>query len=125
MRQGGLIRDGRTPHAPLVSRPLSRAARLANTPFLTLIALYRVTLSPIVGGQCRFHPTCSRYAQDAYRLHGPVRGSSLTLRRILRCHPLNPGGYDPVPIPEPHAPADPKGPTPPHPAPPDPGRSDP
>lgn len=66
-------------------------------PFIALIWVYRFTLSPLVGGQCRFVPTCSRYALDAYRRYGACRGTALTLRRILRCHPFHPGGYDPVP----------------------------
>jgi len=65
---------------------------------LGLIYLYRVTLSPIMGGQCRFEPTCSRYGIEAYKTYGPIRGTKMTVRRILRCHPLNKGGYDPVPI---------------------------
>jgi hypothetical protein len=79
---------------------LGPLARAFNTPFVLLIRLYRVTLSPLVGGQCRYEPTCSGYGLEAYRLHGPVRGSLLTLRRILRCHPFVKGGYDPVPLPE-------------------------
>lgn len=65
-------------------------------PFLLLIWLYRLTLSPILGGHCRFHPTCSQYALDAYRQHGPWRGTILTTRRLGRCHPFAKGGYDPV-----------------------------
>ena len=73
-------------------------ARVGNWPFVGLIYVYRVTLSPIMGGQCRFEPTCSRYGLDAYRAYGPIRGTRLTVGRILRCHPFNKGGYDPVPI---------------------------
>jgi hypothetical protein len=61
------------------------------------IQLYRWFVSPLLGPNCRFYPTCSCYAQDSIRRHGPVRGSWLGLRRILRCHPWHPGGYDPVP----------------------------
>lgn len=75
----------------------SRLGRIFAFPFLLVIGVYRVTLSPLMGGQCRFHPSCSLYAADAYRLHGPVRGSWLTLRRVARCHPFGGGGYDPVP----------------------------
>ncbi|MEQ8317037.1 MAG: membrane protein insertion efficiency factor YidD [Phycisphaerales bacterium] len=61
------------------------------------IRAYRVTLSPFVGGQCRFEPTCSRYALEAYHTHGPFKGTRLTLWRLARCHPFIKGGYDPVP----------------------------
>lgn len=71
--------------------------RAATLPFLGAIYAYRITLSPFLGGQCRFHPTCSIYALEAYRTHGPLRGSILTARRLLRCHPLGGKGYDPVP----------------------------
>jgi putative membrane protein insertion efficiency factor len=61
------------------------------------IQLYRWFVSPLLGPNCRFYPTCSCYAQDSIRRHGPLRGTWLALRRILRCHPWHPGGYDPVP----------------------------
>ena len=64
---------------------------------LGLIRLYQVTLSPHVPGGCRFHPSCSRYAYEAIERHGLFRGLRLAAGRILRCHPLHPGGYDPVP----------------------------
>lgn len=73
--------------------------RAGNVPFVLLILLYRVTLSPFVGGQCRFEPTCSRYSLGAFRRYGPVRGLWLTARRVGRCHPFSKGGYDPVPYP--------------------------
>lgn len=71
---------------------------IAARPFIALIWVYRVTLSPLIGGHCRFEPTCSQYGLDAYRRYGAIRGSLLTARRILRCHPFSAGGYDPVPI---------------------------
>ncbi len=74
--------------------------RVGNVPFVVMILLYRITLSPFIGGQCRFEPTCSRYALDAYRRYGPVRGTLLTMARIGRCHPFHKGGYDPVPLAE-------------------------
>lgn len=64
---------------------------------LALIQLYRWILSPFIGGQCRFYPTCSVYAREAIKLHGPWRGALLAAKRLGRCHPLHPGGNDPVP----------------------------
>jgi len=61
------------------------------------IHLYRWLISPLLPRACRFYPSCSAYAVEALHVHGPVRGSWLALRRLSRCHPLNPGGVDPVP----------------------------
>lgn len=61
------------------------------------VRLYQVTLSPFLGQGCRFHPTCSHYALEAVDRHGPVKGVWLAGKRILRCHPFHPGGFDPVP----------------------------
>lgn len=57
---------------------------------------YRYILSPWVGNQCRFYPTCSHYAEEAIGLYGLTKGSYLTVRRLLKCHPWHPGGLDPV-----------------------------
>jgi len=62
-----------------------------------LIRLYQLALSPLLGPRCRFHPSCSHYMQEAVGVHGALPGVWLGLRRLARCHPLNPGGYDPVP----------------------------
>ena len=61
---------------------------------------YRVLISPLIGPHCRFEPTCSHYALDALAQHGPVRGSWLALRRLIRCGPWSAGGPDPVPQPK-------------------------
>jgi len=58
---------------------------------------YRATLARWLGGQCRYHPTCSAYAIEALRTHGAVRGGWMSARRVLRCHPWGGSGYDPVP----------------------------
>jgi hypothetical protein len=68
---------------------------------LFLLRGYRRWISPLLGPHCRFHPTCSAYAVEALERHGALRGSVLALRRVLRCHPLHPGGFDPVPAPVP------------------------
>ena len=64
---------------------------------LRLIDAYRLLLSPFFGQQCRFYPTCSAYAREAIEVYGPVKGSWLAVRRIVRCGPWHPGGVDPVP----------------------------
>ncbi|HEY9162249.1 MAG TPA: membrane protein insertion efficiency factor YidD [Desulfomonilia bacterium] len=64
--------------------------------FLTLIKFYRLAISPLFPSSCRFHPTCSQYAIDAINKYGAVRGMLKAGLRILKCHPLHPGGYDPA-----------------------------
>lgn len=64
---------------------------------LLLIRLYRAVISPLTPASCRFQPTCSQYGLEAIERFGAWKGGWLTLRRILRCHPFHPGGWDPVP----------------------------
>lgn len=70
---------------------------------LALIRAYQVVLSPIFGGRCRFHPSCSNYGLEAVATHGARRGSWLAVKRIGRCHPWHEGGFDPVPPVEPRS----------------------
>ena len=82
------------------SCPSTEPAHSASPVVVVLRALlyvYRVLVSPLLPRACRFHPTCSRFALDALGEHGAVTGLRLTLARLARCHPWNPGGYDPVP----------------------------
>lgn len=62
-----------------------------------LIRIYQLTLSPMLGARCRFHPSCSAYALQAVRVHGPAKGTLLAALRLGRCHPWHPGGLDPIP----------------------------
>jgi len=62
-----------------------------------LITLYRYTLSPVLGTRCRFAPSCSCYAIEAIKNHGALGGALLTAKRLLKCHPFGPSGFDPVP----------------------------
>ncbi|MBQ4187875.1 MAG: membrane protein insertion efficiency factor YidD [Firmicutes bacterium] len=64
---------------------------------LAVITFYRKYISPLKKPCCRFYPTCSTYAFEAVSKYGAAKGSRLAVKRILRCHPFNPGGYDPVP----------------------------
>jgi uncharacterized protein len=65
--------------------------------FIFLIRGYQLAISPLFPASCRYYPTCSAYALEAFRRHGVTKAIRLTTGRILRCHPFRPGGYDPVP----------------------------
>ncbi len=92
---------GRSQEAPITSAAQgaegsavpTMAARLLIVPVIG----YRRFISPLLPPACRFYPSCSEYALEALRTHGAVRGLWLAVRRLARCHPFNPGGYDPVP----------------------------
>jgi putative membrane protein insertion efficiency factor len=71
--------------------------RILSLPFLFLIKVYQVAISPLFPPACRFYPTCSAYSYEAISKYGPLKGGWLAVRRIIRCHPRNPGGFDPVP----------------------------
>jgi putative membrane protein insertion efficiency factor len=68
-----------------------------RTLLVLMVRAYQVALSPLLPAACRYYPSCSAYAIEALERHGAIRGSWLALRRIGRCHPFRPGGYDPVP----------------------------
>lgn len=81
----------------LMKRLLSVVSRVVSGLLILLVRAYQVTLSPHIGSCCRFEPTCSAYCIEALRAHGVVKGCWLALRRIMRCRPFGPSGYDPVP----------------------------
>lgn len=68
-----------------------------KTLLLVLLRAYKLAVSPFIGQNCRFYPSCSDYAAEAIRVHGAAKGSLLAARRLCRCHPWHPGGLDPVP----------------------------
>jgi putative membrane protein insertion efficiency factor len=94
-KSGGLDGNGHAEpgsgHTETRKRSVMRIAAQAPIHF------YRKVISPLKPPTCRFYPTCSAYALEAIERHGPVRGSWLAARRIARCHPFHPGGFDPVP----------------------------
>lgn len=77
---------------PALRRRFQAAAQLA---VIAVVRGYQWTISPLLGPRCRFQPTCSEYCIGAIRRYGVVRGGLRSMRRIARCHPWNPGGYDP------------------------------
>jgi hypothetical protein len=82
---------------PMVGRVRSALRLVPRTTLVLLVRVYQVLLSPLLPASCRYTPSCSAYAIEALERHGAVRGGGLAVRRILRCHPFRPGGYDPVP----------------------------
>ena len=72
-------------------------SRLVAAVIVALVRAYKVMLSPLFNGCCRFEPSCSTYCIQAVTIHGPWKGSWLTIKRLLRCRPFGPRGYDPVP----------------------------
>lgn len=76
---------------------MNRAGRMASRAVVLLTDAYRLSLGMMLPDSCRFHPTCSCYLKEAVERHGARRGLWLGAKRLLRCHPLSPGGFDPVP----------------------------
>lgn len=68
-----------------------------NRMLVFLLRLYQYAISPLLGPRCRFYPSCSHYAVEAVQRHGSLKGGYLAVRRVGRCHPWHPGGFDPVP----------------------------
>lgn len=85
------------PYNGFWSRLRNGCRYLAALPLLAVVQCYRYCISPLTPPSCRFTPTCSQYAAEALRKHGPLKGSWLALRRLARCHPWGGSGYDPVP----------------------------
>ena len=71
--------------------------KILSCPLILLVRFYQICISPLKPATCRFTPTCSAYAIEALRKHGPIKGLYLTIKRLLRCHPWGGSGYDPVP----------------------------
>lgn len=71
--------------------------RAAAVLLIGLVKFYQYVISPVLPPSCRYYPTCSSYMIEAIQVHGPLKGLYLGVRRVLRCHPLKEGGYDPVP----------------------------
>ncbi|PVD49523.1 membrane protein insertion efficiency factor YidD [Terrimonas sp.] len=76
---------------------MKKILQILSLPFIWLIRLYQVVISPMLGPKCRFTPTCSQYGIEAFKKHGLIKGLWLTVKRISRCHPWGGHGYDPVP----------------------------
>ena len=80
-----------------ISSLASSLSKLLKSLMLLLIKIYQYAISPLLGNNCRFYPSCSSYTQEAIELHGPLKGIMLGGRRILKCHPYHEGGVDLVP----------------------------
>lgn len=93
--------EGRRDHAPrlrfglVLLNILRWIIHLPSRMLILFVRGYQVTLSPLLGDRCRFHPSCSQYFIEAVRKYGAIRGAAKGVWRLARCHPFNPGGYDP------------------------------
>ncbi|TMG85780.1 MAG: membrane protein insertion efficiency factor YidD [Betaproteobacteria bacterium] len=98
MRRERLRGRGRRSFGAARRARLARYSDLAMKPVLLLaLRAYQYALRPLLGSNCRFYPSCSDYSREAIERHGAAKGSWLAARRMARCHPYHPGGYDPVP----------------------------
>jgi uncharacterized protein len=84
------------PSESIVSQPGAVAAQVSVRIVRLILRVYHAALSPFLGPCCRFAPSCSTYADEALRRYGVIRGGWMAVRRLLRCHPFHPGGWDPV-----------------------------
>ncbi|WP_284217629.1 membrane protein insertion efficiency factor YidD [Agaribacter marinus] len=80
-----------------MAKKLTSISTVAAFPLIGTIKVYQSVISPMLGQNCRFHPSCSCYAKEALEIHGIFKGTLLAATRIVKCHPLHPGGIDPVP----------------------------
>lgn len=76
---------------------MQRWEKLAALPFIGLVRFYQLAISPWIGSNCRYHPTCSQYSIEAFKKHGVIKGFVLTVKRLSKCHPWGGSGHDPVP----------------------------
>ena len=76
---------------------MTKISRILALPFIFMIRIYRILISPLLGNNCRYTPTCSEYGIIALKKHGVFKGTFLTVKRIIKCNSLFKGGYDPVP----------------------------
>ena len=75
----------------------NKISMLCSKTLILVIRFYQIFISPLLGNNCRYHPTCSAYFIESLKVHGPKKGFILGIKRISKCHPLGPKGYDPVP----------------------------
>jgi uncharacterized protein len=74
-----------------------KIGKILTACMILILKVYKVVISPLFPPSCRYYPSCSKYAAEALKKHGLIKGSYLSVRRVLRCNPFFPGGYDPVP----------------------------
>ena len=78
-------------------RMKNKIINLTSKLLISIIRFYQIFISPLIGNNCRYHPTCSEYFIESLKIHGPIKGAILGVKRISKCHPLGGKGFDPVP----------------------------